>query len=564
MLCYNKIMATPISPNTSVYLIKCPLEMDNEHQLNFANKQSQLNYFLSLPKIELEKFSYQRQDGVIRVENHIDDIIGYNYVIYQNENYTNRWFFAYITGMEYVNDNCTYVSIKTDVFNTWYFDLHFNQCFVEREHVNDDTFGLHTLEENIPSGEWFNNGTQQVSMDDPKDCFVVVMLSELIGGLYDNYHNYARLYCGIPNGCFIYMIDINEQSAGAGAYNSIDNLIKYYDSKGKADAITAMYLVPRSIMGTEGTDYTQLDVVLNPAPEAGDLTVSGFVPAPSTGVKLVKTENVTMNTTLNGYTPKNNKCFTKQFNYLMLINNAGASTTYNWEDFNGTPNFKLFATFQQTAPSKIVPTNYKGNDEPSGNAYALSGATFPIVSWNSDYYLNYQAKQGWGAYYNRAMNAGRIMNEGKRTGDYDGFSWVKEIGFGVTQGMSAIWNTISGSMAQAETVPNTVGGDPTSNDFTFSINKCKFTFYKMSMRAEVARVVDKYFSAYGYKVSTWKLPNLNGRQNWNYIKLSQANITADIPQEDLSEIKSMFLNGITIWHNPNTFQDYSQNNGIVN
>jgi hypothetical protein len=85
----------------------------------------------------------------------------------------------------------------------------------------------------------------------------------------------------------------------------------------------------------------------------------------------------------------------------------------------------------------------------------------------------------------------------------------------------------------------------------------------MSMRAEVARIVDKYFSAYGYKVSTWKVPNISGRQNWNYVKLNQANIIGDVPQSDLEEIKSIFVNGITIWHNSSTFLDYSQNNNIV-
>jgi len=85
----------------------------------------------------------------------------------------------------------------------------------------------------------------------------------------------------------------------------------------------------------------------------------------------------------------------------------------------------------------------------------------------------------------------------------------------------------------------------------------------MSVRAEIAKLVDDYFSAYGYKVATWKTPNLTGRSNWNYVKLNQANIIANIPQEDLDEIKQIFLNGVTIWHKTAYFLDYSQNNPIV-
>ena len=33
--------------------------------------------------------------------------------------------------------------------------------------------------------------------------------------------------------------------------------------------------------------------------------------------------------------------------------------------------------------------------------------------------------------------------------------------------------------------------------------------------------------------------------------------------EELKLIKNMFDNGVTFWHNPNTFLDYSQNNDII-
>ena len=38
------------------------------------------------------------------------------------------------------------------------------------------------------------------------------------------------------------------------------------------------------------------------------------------------------------------------------------------------------------------------------------------------------------------------------------------------------------------------------------------------------------------------------------------NLLGDIPQDDMALIRSYFDNGITLWHNPQTFLDYSQNN----
>ena len=85
----------------------------------------------------------------------------------------------------------------------------------------------------------------------------------------------------------------------------------------------------------------------------------------------------------------------------------------------------------------------------------------------------------------------------------------------------------------------------------------------MTIKQEYARIIDNFFSAYGYRVNSYKLPNLTGRTYWNYIKTIGCNITADIPQEDLQEIKDMFDNGITLWHDTSKFLDYSQNNTIV-
>ena len=77
---------------------------------------------------------------------------------------------------------------------------------------------------------------------------------------------------------------------------------------------------------------------------------------------------------------------------------------------------------------------------------------------------------------------------------------------------------------------------------------------------ESSERIDKYFSVYGYKVNKIKVPNINSRSNWNYIKTIGANIHADIPQGDLDQIKNMFNTGITFWHTTTHFLDYSQNN----
>lgn len=125
-----------IQPDTNLYLLKCPLELSNKHQLTFTNKNQQFNYFSNLDNLEINRISYQRKDSVIRYPAHIDSLLEYNYCMYQNDNYSNKWFYAFIVNMEYVNDSMTNIYIKTDVFQTWQFDLIYKQSFIEREMIN--------------------------------------------------------------------------------------------------------------------------------------------------------------------------------------------------------------------------------------------------------------------------------------------------------------------------------------------------------------------------------------------------------------------------------------------
>ena len=123
-----------LTPDTEIRLLKLPLTIDNKNQLTFNNLEAQTNYFLGITEcIELEKCSYQRKDNFIRFPAHIDSIIQYDYVMYKNDNYGDKWFYAFVIGMEYENDGLTNVAIQTDVFQTWQFDILWKQSFIERE-----------------------------------------------------------------------------------------------------------------------------------------------------------------------------------------------------------------------------------------------------------------------------------------------------------------------------------------------------------------------------------------------------------------------------------------------
>ena len=155
-----------VVPDSDIILIKSPLKLDNYNQITFASASAQSTYFLSLPKLEYDGCTYQRKDGVIRYSTdkeadssapRFEDLLQYNYCMYKNDSYKDKWFYAFITDIKYINDGMSEVTIDTDAFQTWQFDINYMNSFIEREHVSDDTVGLHTLPENLETGEYIVN-----------------------------------------------------------------------------------------------------------------------------------------------------------------------------------------------------------------------------------------------------------------------------------------------------------------------------------------------------------------------------------------------------------------------
>ena len=145
---------------TEVHLLNVPLENDYKHTLYFSSLTAQTNYFLGRKVANVDvgsDFSYQRKDQIIRYPKDYDKLVGCNYVMYKNASYSNKWYYAFITKMEYINDGMTAITIETDVIQTWMFDYTVKKSFVEREHCKEDKIGLHTVPEQLETGDYIIN-----------------------------------------------------------------------------------------------------------------------------------------------------------------------------------------------------------------------------------------------------------------------------------------------------------------------------------------------------------------------------------------------------------------------
>ena len=90
-------------------------------------------------------YSFIRNRGTISTSFTYDDALQSNYIAFQNKDYSNKWFFAWIDEVTYIGEKNTEIKYTVDAWSTWFSYWTAMPCFVSREHVNDDTVGLHTI-----------------------------------------------------------------------------------------------------------------------------------------------------------------------------------------------------------------------------------------------------------------------------------------------------------------------------------------------------------------------------------------------------------------------------------
>ena len=524
------------NPITKVYLLSVPLENDYKNTLYFANTSAQQTYFQSkvVSTYNYSDFTYQRKDKIIRIPTIYDNIYNCNYVMYQNSNYGNKWFYAFITKMEYINDGRTDVYIETDVMQTWMFDYTLKTSFVEREHVSDDTIGLHTVPEGLETGEYIINSHLLDSQNNDLTCVVASTLTpgELVniyGGIYNN----------IPSGITYFRYDNITGEGGLKSY------LQSLAQNGQSEAVKGIFIAPKWLAGGNNQH-----VIIPNNTDVGsfDLGISKL-------------------TTLNGYIPHNNKLLTYPYVYINMTNGQGANAIYHQELWNTNNNnemvFRIKGCLTPGCSIRGIPLNYKNGANPYDEGINLG--KFPQINWTTDQYTNWLTQNG--------ISIGGITLNAEQKG-YIGGGLSTLIGagalatgnpFGIGQmgsGLGQIFETMQENYRHS-LMPPQAEGNLNSGDVTTASENNRFHCYKMSIKEEYATMIDKYFDMFGYKVNMVKVPNSNHRSKWWYTKTIDVNIDGNIDNNDLQKIKNCYNKGITFWRNASEIENYSLSNPII-
>lgn len=537
-----------ITPQTSIELLNTPLTEDQENQLTFSTLAAQNAYFEGLNPLILEDCTYQRKDNYIRYPGNIDGLYKYNYVRYKNADFADKWFYAFITKLEYVNENMTYIYIKTDVWQTWMFDITLENSFVEREHVDNDYPGAHTIPEGLEYGNYVINSTQDFFFSDRVNTMLCLQVTDFPSNSgVDASTLPARIYNGVPSGCYYICVPSTN-------YNGIDKWVSAYNKDGKQDAIISIFPLPFEFLGAATwQDATQLtNNIFSP---------SYVIPYSLSNTHFDVSAIINLPSKIQGYTPKNNKLFTSPYCYFYFSTNTGSTIEYHFEDFfANTPTFNVDGAVSPGGEYKVYPINLKNQaTNYDGYAYGISLSGLPLGSWNTDFFNNWKALNFDALQIQNRMEVTQSIFQGANSLLNFDFMNAAATPFAIADQIALAENQIK----VAQKLPDQARGDTASQSLTYSLNKSDGTFYTMTIKSEYALIIDDYFSMYGYKVNELKTPNINTRANWNYIKTIGMNLKGDLPQDDIIELKQIFNRGCTFWHNPTNFLNYSADNSII-
>lgn len=490
------------SPANVIKLRHVPFDDTYTNVFDFDGVNSQYNYFNGLSGYDLTNFTYQRKDSIIRVPVNAESLYNINYVIYQNSNFGNKWFYAFVTKIEYVNDNTSFLHIKTDVWQTWLFDWHVNECFVERMHVPYDTEGEWTEPEPI-TAECFPRSADRLT---PQIDFFTQGIILYFSKRPPSISGVANVYedSGALSATFAKRYD--DGGGGLPAFNECILDLNALEAAGEMELISGI-----------GCCFN--------APAAGGESTIDFVDLPSGGVA------------------KNNK--TLLWCYGMIVGNGSYKVDIancHGRTFSYIPRVcegqSPFCSVELTNIPHVV-IDYNGFPSPRlpinsdvnqiSRELTISLKTLPYTMINA----------GLGA-------AASVAGGGSAS-----------VG-GLLSPIQSMISTL-GKYEISDIMPKQLSGFAPSTAM-YSAGEAGVYLIKYYPNREEFNKLDNFFSAFGYAINDVRHPifrinDISRRANFNYIKTSGVAIiaTGGIVQEDYSDICKILDSGVTVWHNPGAY-----------
>ena len=497
-------------PSTQINVYSAvPIPRDLSHHIyssSIADFESKLSDYLLK---SYNALSYQRYQRTVKIEEKMEFIYDANYleIIEDNEK-----FFAFIDDYLYINDKTVEISYTIDAIATflWSGKVILGQSFVDRCHSKTDEIGDNLLSEAFGDNlEMVYYRTTESGIVDQEKASIIVQSSVNLNELSNETG---------------FLLEKTFQGIGYFGYKTteIDDLkhaLSILENENKSDGVIKMYMFPSDF-------YYVIAKQINGIAGKGYRFNKCYDPFGS-------------------YVPKNNKIFTYPYNFLVVDNSEGDQIEYHYEYFSTDycP-FYCYPQISGTPSLTLMPNGYYHSPEPS---FSISMDDFPQCAWSSDYYKAWLA-QNSGAFAVKSLSslAMALTNSAGIAG-------------------SVLLNSASNFVAESLSAKNhapSVHSSGTNSAF-WDMSRKDFYFICKRLNEESARVVDAFWTQYGYPQKKVMDIPLHNRESFTYVKTSGCNAYGNAPRNFIDVIKNAFDSGITFWVNPATMYQYELSNNTL-
>ena len=542
------------TPQTTIYICSgVRLNSKYEHSIYFANASEQRSYFAGKVVKTLSAYSYVRRSWKLKVAATMSDALTWNYLYFRNNSSDPSFFYFFINNVEYINDETVELDLELDVIQTYLFRFQLLPCFIERQHVPDDYVGNYTVDEGLDLGEYVvEECIEPADLDDMSivamSTFNLLLNPVDLGSVNDTsvYRPMFTINQGVGNGCGVYASKAYiRNKAGEYTYytdnlTGVANYLRELEDVGQLDSIIAMWMFPTKLIQTPNDNTAPFEWVQGTG--AYDVTIQ-------------------RGANLDGYVPKNNKLFTYPYKLLYVTNNNGVGAAYRYErsDTISKIDFRMKGVCSPDGGIKAYPKNYNGIAENYDEGVALTN--FPMCAWDSDPYKIWLAQNQNQNNLGMAMAGVKILaGLGTAAGSIATANPIGAVG-GIGTAVSGFAD-IAGSLAQRADMdlqPVQAKGsyNPTVD---FANVKHTVSFYKKCISREQAKIIDDFFTMFGYRINAVQRPNLCARESFTFVKTKGCHAVGNLCNSDILTIENIFNNGITFWNNGDKIGDYSQSN----
>lgn len=580
-----------------------PLNASQQNQYHFETMAARVQYFKQKLRLRAgvkdpenyvprNYYIYNntaqiRDKGVMLVGTAVRNMESCNYLFIHNKYQENadierqRWYFCFITRVEYVAPSTTAVYYEVDPIQTYWLDLNMKPSYIERMTPDNDNLFGNTTQEGLDFGPTAVSNHYFLPIVDPRTAQAPLSAIVTGGDMPVTNQFVEAFWYTTPesdgrqqNGKLWVPMSMNYFNVPGGtipAIGEVPEMRAFFQQNGHT--IVTGWIMPLWMLQVNYVSFlSQLNVDFSAAGNGGKL--------------------------YGGYVPKNKKLYCYPYSFLEVINNLGSTQEYRYEWFNPADRngtllscpFVLNGGCDLSPTAYLTPQGYLGEGSIRYSTLLLPYGEFPPVPWTSD-----------------AFNAWFQSNESRtalESNTRKAHTWINTIGSGiqgaidtVSKGAGAVGSALTGDFGgaienvgqaasslvnTAQTIGNgvtdiisqayefdaikedltrtsdTVGGFAPGGMFNYMVNRFGWTFRTKSITPEYAFKIDSYFTKKGYHYGAVIQPTMTMPRGYKYFEIPRLNIFPrtntqmeyGVPSNAILKIQQAFANGITFWVPP--------------